>query len=253
MTGPVAAQSPPGPPQRTAREPGRAGEGAPPDGARLRPMGRHDLGAVARAEALLFGAEAWSPALLHAELAAASGPAADRCYVVVERVGGGARTAPGGADGAGGGELLGYAGLWFGDGDGDADLLTVATLPAARRRGVATAMIAHLLRRARRAGCTAVLLEVRASNAGAQALYRRLGFAPIGRRRRYYLAPVEDALVMRADTGAQRGAGPAGRAGPASRAGSVGAVGAEAVEAGSGAAGRADRAVVAGRPPHLSD
>lgn len=250
MTGPVAAQSPPGPPQRSSWEPGRAGEGAPPDGALLRPMGRHDLGAVARAEALLFGAEAWSPALLHAELAAASGPAADRCYVVVERVGGGARTAPGGADGAGGGELLGYAGLWFGDGDGDADLLTVATLPAARRRGVATAMIAHLLRRARRAGCTAVLLEVRASNAGAQALYRRLGFAPIGRRRRYYLAPVEDALVMRADTGVRHGAG-ADSASSAGRAGAVGAVGAEAA-ADSGAAGRADRAVV-GRPPHLSD
>ena len=249
-TGPVAAQNPPGPPQRAARELSRAGEGALPDGVRLRPMGRHDLGAVARAEASLFGAEAWSPALLHAELAAASGPAADRCYVVVERVGGGARTAPGGADGAGGGELLGYAGLWFGDGDGDADLLTVATLPAARRRGVATAMIAHLLRRARRAGCTAVLLEVRASNAGAQALYRRLGFAPIGRRRRYYLAPVEDALVMRADTGVRHGAG-ADSASSAGRAGAVGAVGAEAA-ADSGAAGRADRAVV-GRPPHLSD
>ena len=250
-TGQVAAQNPPGPPRRAADP----GEGALPDGARLRPMGRHDLGAVARAEARLFGAEAWSPALLRAELAAASGPGADRCYVVVERVAEGGSARPGAgrmddAGGAGGGELLGYAGLWFGDGAGDADLLTVATLPCARRRGIATAMIAHLLRRARQAGCAAVLLEVRVSNAGAQALYRRLGFAPVGRRRRYYLAPVEDALVMRADTGAQRGAGPAGRAG---RAGSVGAVGAEAVEAGSGAAGRADRAVVAGRPPHLSD
>ena len=250
-TGQVAAQNPSGPPRRAADP----GEDALPDGARLRPMGRHDLGAVARAEARLFGAEAWSPALLRAELAAASGPGADRCYVVVERAAEGGSARPGAgrmddAGGAGGGELLGYAGLWFGDGAGDADLLTVATLPSARRRGIATVMIAHLLRRARQAGCAAVLLEVRVSNAGAQALYRRLGFAPVGRRRRYYLAPVEDALVMRADTGAQRGAGPAGRAG---RAGSVGAVGAEAVEAGSGAAGRADRAVVAGRPPHLSD
>ena len=250
-TGQVAAQNPSGPPRRAADP----GEDALPDGARLRPMGRHDLGAVARAEARLFGAEAWSPALLRTELAAASGPGADRCYVVVERAAEGGSARPGAgrmddAGGAGGGELLGYAGLWFGDGAGDADLLTVATLPSARRRGIATVMIAHLLRRARQAGCAAVLLEVRVSNAGAQALYRRLGFAPVGRRRRYYLAPVEDALVMRADTGAQRGAGPAGRAG---RAGSVGAVGAEAVEAGSGAAGRADRAVVAGRPPHLSD
>ena len=247
-TGQVAAQNPSGPPRRAADP----GEDALPDGARLRPMGRHDLGAVARAEARLFGAEAWSPALLRTELAAASGPGADRCYVVVERAAEGGSARPGAgrmddAGGAGGGVLLGYAGLWFGDGAGDADLLTVATLPSARRRGIATVMIAHLLRRARQAGCAAVLLEVRVSNAGAQALYRRLGFAPVGRRRRYYLAPVEDALVMRADTGARHGAGPVGRAG------SVGAVGAEAVEAGSGAAGRADRAVVAGRPPHLSD
>lgn len=247
-TGQVAAQNPSGPPRRAADP----GEDALPDGARLRPMGRHDLGAVARAEARLFGAEAWSPALLRTELAAASGPGADRCYVVVERAAEGGSARPGAgrmddAGGAGGGELLGYAGLWFGDGAGDADLLTVATLPSARRRGIATVMIAHLLRRARQAGCAAVLLEVRVSNAGAQTLYRRLGFAPVGRRRRYYLAPVEDALVMRADTGARHGAGPVGRAG------SVGAVGAEAVEAGSGAAGRADRAVVAGRPPHLSD
>lgn len=247
-TGQVAAQNPSGPPRRAADP----GEDALPDGARLRPMGRHDLGAVARAEARLFGAEAWSPALLRTELAAASGPGADRCYVVVERAAEGGSARPGAgrmddAGGAGGGELLGYAGLWFGDGAGDADLLTVATLPSARRRGIATVMIAHLLRRARQAGCAAVLLEVRVSNAGAQALYRRLGFAPVGRRRRYYLAPVEDALVMRADTGARHGAGPVGRAG------SVGAVGAEAVEAGSGAAGRADRAVVAGHPPHLSD
>ena len=218
-------------------------------------MGWLDVPAVAAAEEALFGAEAWSPALLRTELAAASGPAADRYYLVAERMprmsgrgsaGAGADSALDGVN-APGGELLGYAGLWFGDGAGDADLLTVATLPSARRRGIATVMIAHLLRRARQAGCAAVLLEVRVSNAGAQALYRRLGFAPVGRRRRYYLAPVEDALVMRADTGARHGAGPVGRAG------SVGAVGAEAVEAGSGAAGRADRAVVAGRPPHLSD
>ena len=262
-TGQVAAQNPSGPPRRAADP----GEDALPDGARLRPMGRHDLGAVARAEARLFGAEAWSPALLRTGLAAASGPGADRCYVVVERAAEGGSARPGAgrmddagdAGGAGGGELLGYAGLWFGDGAGDADLLTVATLPSARRRGIATVMIAHLLRRARQAGCAAVLLEVRVSNAGAQALYRRLGFAPVGRRRRYYLAPVEDALVMRADTGARHGAGPVGRAGSVGAVGAEaveagsGAVGAEAVEAGSGAAGRADRAVVAGRPPHLSD
>ena len=101
-----------------------------PDGARLRPMGRQDLAAVARAEAALFGAEAWSPALLRAELAAASGAGADRCYVVVDRAAGerGARTGASGPGGPDRGGLAGYAGLWFGDGGGDADLLTVATV-----------------------------------------------------------------------------------------------------------------------------
>lgn len=209
---------------RAAREsvPAFRTGGALPDGVRLRSMEQQDLATVAEAEASLFGAEAWSPALLRAELAAASGPTADRRYVVVERVAEDARA------GTPRGHLLGYAGLWFGDGAGDADLLTIATLPAARRRGVATAMLTRLVGRARQAGCGAVLLEVRVSNTGAQALYRRHGFVPIGRRRRYYLAPVEDALVMRVDIGAHCAPGPAG---PAELAGPVGPVGAEAVDA----------------------
>ena len=38
-------------------------------------------------------------------------------------------------------------------------------------------------------------LEVRASNTGAQALYRRFGFVPAGVRQRYY-ENTEDAIVM---------------------------------------------------------
>ena len=228
--GPGAAQGP----GRASADVEGAGDALPGD-AVLRPMGWLDVPAVAAAEEALFGAEAWSPALLRTELAAASGPAADRYYLVAERMprmsgrgsaGAGADSALDGVN-APGGELLGYAGLWFGDGAGDADLLTIATLPAARRRGVATAMLTRLVGRARQAGCGAVLLEVRVSNTGAQALYRRHGFVPIGRRRRYYLAPVEDALVMRVDIGAHCAPG----AGPAELAGPVGPVGAEAVDA----------------------
>jgi ribosomal protein S18 acetylase RimI-like enzyme len=40
------------------------------------------------------------------------------------------------------------------------------------------------------------VLEVRAQNAAAQKLYQACGFEVIGRRRRYYKAPVEDALLM---------------------------------------------------------
>lgn len=235
--GPGAAQGP----GRASADVEGAGDALPGD-AVLRPMGWLDVPAVAAAEEALFGAEAWSPALLRTELAAASGPAADRYYLVAERMprmsgrgsaGAGADSALDGVN-APGGELLGYAGLWFGDGAGDADLLTIATLPAARRRGVATAMLTRLVERARQAGCGAVLLEVRVSNTGAQALYRRHGFVPIGRRRRYYLAPVEDALVMRVGTGSHCAPGPAG---PADLAGPVGPVGAEAVDVDSGAAG----------------
>ena len=43
---------------------------------------------------------------------------------------------------------------------------------------------------------TDVLLEVRASNAAALAVYRALGFAATGRRPRYYADPPEDALLL---------------------------------------------------------
>ena len=189
---------------------------------RLREMRADDLDAVAALETELFGGEAWSPALLGAELAASQGEGADRSYVVVESGGaqGGGADGADGADGAGGAggadggrAILGYAGLWFGDGRGDADLLTIATAARARRRGLARLMLDHLIHQAREAGCGAILLEVRASNEPAQALYLARGFEPIGRRRRYYSAPTEDAVVMRLalpGTARASGVGPVG-------------------------------------------
>lgn len=190
----------------------RASEGARglPPGTELRPLRAEDLPRIVGLETALFGGEAWSPELLTRELAAANAPVPDRRYVVVEATAAaGAANADSGMD-ARAGEILGYAGLWFGDGRGDADLLSIATVPAARRRGVASAMLGHLLDVARRAGCRAVLLEVRASNAAARALYERFGFQTIGTRRRYYLAPVEDAAVMRLGLSGSIAPGPVG-------------------------------------------
>ncbi|RAX22157.1 ribosomal-protein-alanine N-acetyltransferase [Actinomyces sp. Z3] len=185
-------------------------------------MTPRDLEVVSRLEPELFGAEAWSPATLAAELDRTTGPGADRTYLVAHlddagTVGAADPQAAAGAPGPGvvdadAEPIVGYAGLWYGDGRGDADLLTIATVPAARRRGVGKALLEALVRVAAEAGCRAVLLEVRASNAGAQRLYSNHGFAPIGRRRRYYLAPVEDAIVMRrglqdAATGAEAARG----------------------------------------------
>ena len=46
------------------------------------------------------------------------------------------------------------------------------------------------------------LLEVRAGNAPAQALYERLGFREVGRRPGYYSQPADDALVLALELGA---------------------------------------------------
>ena len=169
----------------------------------LREMAAGDLEAIARLESELFGAEAWSRDLLAAELAASHGPMADRRYVVVDSQesdgDGDADEAADRAAGAGphGPQLLGYAGLYHAGGLTSADLLTIATVPAARGRGIASLMLTELVSTAREVGCPDVLLEVRQSNEVAQRLYARRGFVPIGRRRRYYQAPPEDAVVMR--------------------------------------------------------
>lgn len=156
-----------------------------PAGTVMRPMTGSDVETVVALERVLFPGEAWSRELIASEVAASCAQVPDRRYLVVER------------DSPQGPTLLGYGGLWFGDGKGDADLLSIATVLAARRQGIASAMLTELVSTAREAGCRAVLLEVRESNLAARSLYARHGFEPIGTRRRYYLAPLEDAVVMR--------------------------------------------------------
>ncbi len=74
-------------------------------------------------------------------------------------------------------------------------VMNVAVDPNDRRRGIASALLAELYRRA--GGRQATLtLEVRRSNLGAIALYQRDGFAVAGLRRRYYQDNGEDALIM---------------------------------------------------------
>ena len=143
----------------------------------LRAMRGWDAGAVAAAERVLFGADAWSEEAVWGELAAPG-----RWYVV--------------ADGAGD-DLLGYAGLAGPDGPGgDADVATVAVLPGAQGRGLGRALLRALLAEAVRREVGAVLLEVRVGNEGARALYASEGFEHLSVRRRYY-ADGSDAQVMR--------------------------------------------------------
>jgi len=66
-----------------------------------------------------------------------------------------------------------------------------------RRRGVGGELVRELLLLARQRSATSVLLEVRESNLAARRLYEKLGFSETGRRRNYYLDPLEDALLLR--------------------------------------------------------
>ncbi|OHB29706.1 MAG: hypothetical protein A2790_07310 [Phenylobacterium sp. RIFCSPHIGHO2_01_FULL_69_31] len=85
---------------------------------------------------------------------------------------------------------------------GEAEILTVGVAPWARRRGVGQALMTAALGVARQTGARAVFLEVDVGNAGAVALYERLGFYRAGLRRGYYDRGADgraDALVMRLD------------------------------------------------------
>ena len=81
----------------------------------------------------------------------------------------------------------------------EAELLTIAVAPEARRQGEGRALLDGFLRTARARGAETAFLEAAADNAAALALYRWSGFAEAGRRRGYYHSPGNppvDALVM---------------------------------------------------------
>ena len=77
------------------------------------------------------------------------------------------------------------------------DIMNVAVHPDHRRKGVAEALLRALMERLRQNKCESLTLEVRASNAGAIALYEKLRFTEVGRRKNYYRNPKEDALILR--------------------------------------------------------
>jgi [ribosomal protein S18]-alanine N-acetyltransferase len=73
------------------------------------------------------------------------------------------------------------------------DLGVTATF---RRRGLARLLLGELRAEGERGGARVILLEVRAGNAAALALYASAGFAELDRRARYYADSGEDAVVM---------------------------------------------------------
>lgn len=102
--------------------------------------------------------------------------------------------------------MLGQPGMacWMSEHDGfilvravadEAEILTLAVLPAQRRKGIAAALLQEAQRNLRQGGSKKLYLEVAADNAAATALYQKTGFTVTGRRPRYY-AHGADALTM---------------------------------------------------------
>ena len=81
----------------------------------------------------------------------------------------------------------------------EGEIITLATLPAMRRRGLGGRLLGAALAEMAMSGARRAFLEVAAGNAPAIALYEKHGFSRAGLRKRYYAAPHggrEDALVM---------------------------------------------------------
>lgn len=119
----------------------------------------------------------WSPNLFLSEMAETG----NRCYIVarIDR------------------EVVGYGGLiCYGD---EAHVTNIAVDPLQHRHKIGTRLLHDLILAAIDMGAEALSLEVRVSNWGAQRMYGRFGFRPVGVRKNYYQEINEDALIMWVD------------------------------------------------------
>ena len=91
-------------------------------------------------------------------------------------------------------KVLGYVGISAIIDEGY--VTNIAVFPEYRNMGVATAMLRHLFDFAKKQNLAFISLEVRESNFTAISLYEKLGFKTEGKRKNFYTAPTEDALIM---------------------------------------------------------
>jgi N6-L-threonylcarbamoyladenine synthase len=134
-----------------------------------------DLDSVIHLEHELFPLDAWSEANMGSELSSKHG-----YYLGLFE-----------------GELIGYAGLSTVPGSYTSDIQTIGVAATQRGKGLGRMLMNELIGKAKSLGSEQVLLEVRADNEAAIALYLSLGFEQIDVRKRYYQPDNVDALIMR--------------------------------------------------------
>ncbi len=136
-------------------------------------MRRRHLRGVMAIERLVYP-RPWSPNLFISEMADTT----NRCYLVARQDK----------------QVVGYGGLiCYGE---EAHVTNIAVDPEHHRHKIGTRLLHDLVLAAVDMGGQAVSLEVRVSNWGAQRLYGRFGFRPVGVRKNYYQEINEDALIM---------------------------------------------------------
>ena len=144
-------------------------------GVQIRPATAADIHDVVAMERVCYS-DPW-PASSFAAL-----PTNDRVFFVVARA-------------ADSGKLQGFAIAWYVMDEGE--LANLAVAPDKRRRGIGQALLDAVTTDALGRRTSELYLEVRESNSAARELYRAAGFEQVGRRKRYYRQPEEDALILR--------------------------------------------------------
>ena len=139
----------------------------------IRPMTMADIDAIAELEKLVFTLP-WSRESFRREV---EENAAARYLVLEDR-----------------GRVVAYGGMWLVI--DEAHITNIAVHPEARGKGFGERLLRALMRLASDTCMGMITLEVRRSNAAAQALYRKAGFQDVGYRKRYYEDNQEDALIM---------------------------------------------------------
>jgi ribosomal-protein-alanine N-acetyltransferase len=93
--------------------------------------------------------------------------------------------------------VIGFSGFWMMV--GEAHIIAIGVRNGYRQLGIGEGLLIATIELAQMQNANIVTLEVRASNAIAQELYRKYGFRVAGRRLRYYSSDGEDAIIMSTD------------------------------------------------------